>query len=83
MPVNVARELERVHDHVERVQLHLQILSAMRFLDCWRAGGDSEECLGIYRLTPKPPPKLRAGLKSVLNKGDYAALSRAWRTMTS
>ena len=71
--------IKKLIAEVEKVQRHLEILALLRFLDCTHDGSSFEECSGIYRLTPRPPPEVRRNLKAVLSKADYAALSKAWR----
>jgi hypothetical protein len=86
LPREVIRELERqrrlfqqFEDAIERIERHNLIASALRFLECRKSAKSFDECLGIYRLTPKPPPELRRAFKEALPREDYATLSRAWR----
>lgn len=45
----------RIREAVERINRHLLVLRALRFIRCRRAGGSIEKCLGIYRVPPPRP----------------------------
>ncbi len=38
-----------IEEAVERIERHLMVLQALRYIRCRRNGGSIEECLGIYR----------------------------------
>lgn len=89
--VNIPRELveelrrqarfrSKIEEAVARVERQQSIESALRYLDCIRGGSTPDECLGIYRLSPKPAPRLRSELKATLSPSEYKLLSKAWRS---
>lgn len=46
---------QAIEEAVRRIQQHLMILGALRYIDCRKNGGSMQECMGIYQLIPPRP----------------------------